>query len=249
MLGTSGGRVSAELARVLELREPEIPWHTQRDGLVEMVEVLANLTGSLGKFARDIALLMQSEIGEASEGGGEGRGGSSTMPHKRNPVACAAVIAAHERMPGLVVTMLHAMPQEHERGLGLWQAEWETVPEAFRLTAAALGYAIEIAEGLVVNADRMQANFEALLGISMAEAVGTALAPKIGRPVAHDLLRAAVKRATEEKLHLGSVLKSMPEVTAQLSAKQIDTLMEPRRYLGSAGRFIAGLLGEPDAGG
>lgn len=248
-LGDAGWRVSAELARVLELREPDIPWHTQRDSLVEMVEVLANLSGSLGKFARDIALLMQSEIGEVSEGSGEGRGASSTMPHKRNPVACAAVIAAQERMPGLVVTMLHAMPQEHERGLGLWQAEWETVPEAFRLTAAALGYAIEIAEGLIVDADRMRVNSEALLGISMAEAVGTALAPRIGRSAAHELLRVAVKHATEEKRHLGSVLKSMPEVTAQLSAEQIDSLMEPRRYLGSAGRFIAGLLGEPDAGG
>ncbi len=160
------GRTSLlELARVLELSDTGLPWHTQRDCLVEMVKVSANLTGSLAKFARDIALLMQTEVGEAAEGGSEGRGGSSTMPHKNNPVACAAVIAAHQRIPGLVVTMLHAMPQEHDRGLGLWQAEWDTVPEAFRLTAAALGYAIEIAEGLVIDVGRMRTNFDALLGM------------------------------------------------------------------------------------
>ena len=246
-LGDAGGRISAELARVLELREPEIPWHAQRDRFVEIVEVLANLTGSLAKFARDIALLMQPEIGEASEGGSESGGGSSTMPHKHNPVACAGVIAAHERMPGLVVSMLHAMPQEHERGLGLWQAEWETVPEAFRLTAAAIGFAIEIAEGLVVNADRMRANFDALLGVSMAEAVGAVLAQKMGKATAHELLRNAAKRAREEKLHLGFVLKRMPEVIAQMSAAEIDRVIEPQAYLGSAQRFIARVLGESDA--
>ena len=190
-LHQAGGSVSAELARMLQLPEPDLPWHSQRDRLEEMVEVLANLTGSLAKFARDIALLMQTEVGEASEGVSGSRGGSSTMPHKHNPVACAAVIAAHERMPGLVVTMLHAMPQEHERGLGLWQAEWETVPQAFRLTAAALGYALEIAENLVVDADRMRANLDALLGTTMSEAIGVALAPAMGRSVALDLLREA----------------------------------------------------------
>ena len=131
-LGTTGEAVSAELARILQLKEPPLPWHTHRDNLVEMVQVLAILTGTLAKFARDIALLMQSEVGEAAEAQSEGRGGSSTMPHKHNPVACAAVIATNARMPGLASTMLHAMSQEHERGLGLWQAEWDTVPEAFR---------------------------------------------------------------------------------------------------------------------
>ena len=140
------------------------------------------------------------------------------------------------------------MPQEHERGLGLWQAEWDTLPEAFRLTAAALRYAIEIAEGLVIDVDRMRANFDALLGMSMAEAVSTALAPKIGRSAAHDLLRKAAKRAKEEKRHLGAVLRDMPEITVEMSADDIDRLLDPRAYLGSAERFIARVLGEPDAG-
>lgn len=247
-LGDAGGSVSAELARVLELREAEVPWHSQRDGFVELVGVLANITGSLAKLARDVALLMQTEVGEAAEGGSEGRGGSSTMPHKHNPVACAAVIAGHERMPGLVVTMLNTMPQEHERGLGLWQAEWNTLPEAFRLTAAALRYAIEIAEGLVIDVDRMRTNFDALLGMSMAEAVSTALAPKIGRSAAHDLLRKAAKRAKEETRHLGAVLRDMPEITVEMSADDVDRLLDPRAYLGSAERFIARVLGESDGG-
>ncbi len=246
-LGASGGYVSAELAHSLELREPELPWHTQRDRLTEIVQVFAGLTGSLAKLARDIALLMQAEVSEASEGHGDERGGSSTMPHKHNPVACAAVIAVHARMPGLAATMLHAMPQEHERGLGLWQAEWETVPEVFRLTAAALASSIEIAETLQADPVRMRANFEALLGATLSEAVSTALAPKIGRSAAHDLLRAATSRARDERRHLGDVLKELPEVTAHLSNDEIDRLMEPHAYLGSAGRLVARLLGETDA--
>ena len=169
------------------------------------------------------------------------------MPHKHNPVSCAAVIAIHERMPGLVGTMLHAMPQEHERGPGMWQAEWETVPEAFRLSSAALGYAIEIAENLVVDADRMRENLDALLGTGLAEAVSVALAPKLGRSAALDLLREASKRATHQKRHLGDVLKSMPEVTAHLSGIEIERLMDPRAYLGSAERLIARILEKQDA--
>jgi 3-carboxy-cis,cis-muconate cycloisomerase len=246
-LGTAGGAVSAELARLLDLREPELPWHTQRDRFVEIVQVLAILTGTLAKFAKDIALLMQSEVGEASETRIDGRGGSSTMPHKHNPVSCAAVIAAYAKMPGLAAAMLYAMPQEHERGLGLWQAEWTTVPEAFRLTAAALGYAVVIAEGLEVEPVRMGTNLSSLLGLPLSEAVNAALAPTIGRSTAHELLRAATDRAVNEKRGLADVLKELPEITAHLSEVEIDRLLDPRTYLGSASRFIAHVLGEADA--
>ena len=246
-LREAGDGISTELARLLGLRPAKIPWHSQRDSVVEVVQVLANLTGSLAKFARDVALLMQAEVSEVAEGGNEGRGGSSTMPQKHNPVGCAAVIAAYERMPGLAVTMLHSMPQEHERGLGLWQAEWETVPEAFRLTAAALNYATEIAEGLEVDGKRMMANFEALRGMGMAEAVSAMLAPKIGRSPAHELLRKATKRAKDENRHLREVLNEMPEVTAHLSKTEINHLLEAQAYLGSGHRFIARVLGETDA--
>jgi 3-carboxy-cis,cis-muconate cycloisomerase len=246
-LGTKGISVSAKLAELLELKEPAMPWHSQRDSLVELVQVLAGLTGSLAKFARDVALLMQTEVAEVSLAGGEGRGGSSTMPHKHNPVACAAVIAVHARMPGLAATMLGAMAQEHERGLGLWQAEWETVPEVFRLAASALTYSIDIANALEVHGEHMQANIDAQLGTGMSEAVNAALAPKMGRAAAHELLRKATTRAMSEKRHLGTVLREIPEVTAHLSGKEIDRLLEPRGYLGSAQEFIARVLGEPNA--
>ena len=169
------------------------------------------------------------------------------MPHKHNPVACAAVIAAHTKMTGLAATILYAMPQEYERGLGLWQVEWDTVPEAFCLTAAAFAYSIDIAEGLTVNAARMQANFDALLGLTLSEAVSAALAPKIGRAAAHDLLRNAIARVAEEKRHLSDVLKQTPEIAAHLSSDEIEALMDPRAYLGSAQRFIARVLGEAEA--
>ena len=246
-LGTTGGAVSAELAHILHLKEPPLPWHTHRDNLAEMVQVLALLTGTLAKFARDIALLMQSEVSEAAEQSNEVRGGSSTMPHKHNPVACAAVIATNARMPGLASTMLHSMSQEHERGLGLWQAEWDTMPEAFRLTAAALAYSIEIAQGLQVDAARMMLNLDSLLGLPLSEAVSAALAPKMGRAAAHDLLRTAAGRAAAERRHLADILKQLPQVTAHLTEVEIDRLVDPRAYLGSAQRFISRVLGDADA--
>ena len=246
-LGTAGGSISAELARLLDLAEPELPWHTQRDRLVAIVQALAILTGTLAKFGRDVALLMQAEVGEVSEGAGEGRGGSSTMPHKHNPVASAALIAIHAKMPGLTATLLHAMPQEHERGLGVWQPEWDTVPEAFCLASASVAYAIEIAEGLKVDAGRMHANMEATLGLPMSEAVSVALAPWMGRVAAHDLLRRAADQALTENRPLCDVLKQLPEVKAHLSDTEIDELFDARNYLGSAQRFIARVLGDHHA--
>jgi len=143
--------------------------------------------------------------------------------------------------------MLHAMPQEHERGPGLWQAEWDTVPEAFRLASASLAYAIEIAEGLKVDAARMQENMEATLGLPLSEAVSVALGPSLGRVAAHDLVRRAADQALTEKRRLPDVLKQMPEVKAHLSDAEIDSLLDARNYLGSAQRFIARVLGEQDA--
>jgi 3-carboxy-cis,cis-muconate cycloisomerase len=144
--------------------------------------------------------------------------------------------------------MLHAMPQEHERGPGLWQAEWDTVPEAFRLASASVAYAMEIAKGLKVDAGRMQRNMEATLGLPLSEAVSVALAPRIGRIAAHDLLRRAADRALTENHRLSDVLKQMPEVKAHLSDTEIDELLEARNYLGSAQRFIARVVGDQTDG-
>ncbi|HEY2860254.1 MAG TPA: lyase family protein [Terracidiphilus sp.] len=246
-LGNKGPIVSKHLAQLLDLPEAQMPWHTHRDNFVEIVQTLATLTGTLSKFAADVALLMQAEISEASEPTHPGRGGSSTMPHKHNPVSCAAVAAIQVRMPALSATMLAAMPQQHERGLGLWQAEWETMPQAFQLTAAAIDASIQIAEGLEISPARMQANMDALLGLPLAEAVTATLAPIIGRQQAHSLLRTASDRAASQHQALGEVLKKMPEVMAHLSNDQVDRLLDPRNYLGAADHFIARVLGEDDA--
>lgn len=246
-LGSAGAAVSTEVARILGLKEPSLPWHTQRDNIVEIAQVLALLVGTLGKFAMDIALLMQAEVGEVSEPARAGRGGSSTMPHKRNPVACAAVLAVAARVPGLLGTMLTAMPQQHERGLGLWQAEWETLPDVFRLSAAALDRSAEIAEGLTVDAERMRANFDATQAMPLSEAVVAALALKIGRDKAHGILEKAILQAEIGKQLLSTVLKMMPEITVHLNDIEIDRLLQPDEYLGSAQRFIERVLGDFDA--
>lgn len=245
-LGSSGGAVSARLAKLLDLAESELPWHTQRDSLAAMIQSLAVVTGTLAKLGRDIALLMQSEVGEVSEGGAEGHGGSSTMPHKHNPVGCAALIAIHAKMPGLCATLLYGMQQEHERGLGLWQAESDAIPEAFCLTSASIRYATEIVERMEVNADRMQANLAVTHGVTQAEALSSALAGKIGRIEAHEVLRVAIDRAVMEKRSLSEVLKEIPQVKAHLNALEIDGLLDAHSYLGSAQRFISRVLGDDD---
>jgi 3-carboxy-cis,cis-muconate cycloisomerase len=241
-LGQDGLRVSAALAQRLGLPEAEIAWHTHRDNLAEVAATLGILTGTLGKIARDISLLMQTEVGEVMEPGAPDRGGSSTMPHKRNPVGCAAVLAAATRVPGLVATMLSAMPQEHERGLGGWQAEWETLPEIFRLTGSALVAATEIVTGLEVHPEAMAANLAASGGLPMAEAVSSALAAALGREKAHALIEAASHRALAEKLPLREVLAGMPEVMEHLSLDEIDRLLLPENYLGSTAGFIQRVL-------
>lgn len=246
-LGEHASAVSAELARRLDLAEPTIPWHTQRDSLVAMAQALALLTGTVGKFARDISLLMQAEVAEVAEPAGEGRGGSSAMPHKRNPVLCARVLAAAARTPGLVATLLSAMPQEHERGLGLWQAEWESIPEIFRLCSAALAASLQIADGLEADTQRMRANLDATRGLALSESVSAALALRIGRTAAHALVHRASAQVQESHRSLESVLLSMPEVTDRLNAAEIHRLLDPDEYLGSAQRFVEQVLEERDA--
>ncbi|HEX3985855.1 MAG TPA: 3-carboxy-cis,cis-muconate cycloisomerase [Acidobacteriaceae bacterium] len=246
-LGDKGAAVSAEVARRLDLREPRLPWHTHRDNLVELATCLALLTGTLGKLARDISLLMQTEVGEVLEPGGEGRGGSSTMPHKRNPVASAIILAAAMRTPGLAATLLAAMVQEHERGLGGWHAEWETVPQLFRLAAVALTRSIEIVAGLDVRPDRMIANLEATGGLVMTEAISVALSARMGRERAHALLEEAVARPEKEHRHLSEILAETPEVRACLAEAELDRLFDPRTYLGRTREWISRVTGDTDA--
>jgi 3-carboxy-cis,cis-muconate cycloisomerase len=245
-LGDKGTAISAALARRLSLPEAALPWHTHRDGLGEVAAALGLLVGTLGKIARDISLLMQTEVAEVLEPAAEGRGGSSTMPHKRNPVASAVILACATRVPGLVATMLAAMPQEHERGLGNWQAEWETYPEIFRLAAAALERSIEIANAMEVNPARMLAHLEATGGLAMSEAVSVALVEHIGRDRVHELMQLAVQRAVTEGRHLREILLEMPEVRAHLGEEEIGRLLRPHTYLGSARKFLERVLGGTD---
>ena len=237
-LGGRGQDVAKILADELQLSLPDVPWHSHRDRMAEVATTLGLGAGTLGKIARDIALHMQTEIAEIFEPAGEGRGGSSTMPHKRNPVMCAAVLSAAARIPGLVSTMLSAMVQEEERGLGGWHAEWETLPEIVRLVAGAANALAEAVPTLEIDTERMRQNLELTQGLIYAEAVAMALSEKVGRAVAHQLVDSACKRAQKQKKHLREVLADDSEVNAHLSAADLQGLFDPRKYLGAAEAFV-----------
>jgi len=236
-LGDKGLAVAQSLAEELGLTHPEAPWHTQRDRLGTLVCACGVVTGSLGKIARDISLLMQNEVGEAAESGGQGRGGSSTMPHKRNPIGCAITLAAANRTPGLVAAFLSGMIQEHERGVGGWQAEWPTISSLIQATGVAAASMAEVTDALTVDAQRMRANIDATHGVVFAERAMILLGKALGREQAHRLLEEATRRSVEKGLSLTEVLAAMPEVTKLLGPKEIKNLDDPQQYLGSAEAF------------
>ncbi len=207
-LGDKGLAVAERLARELGLPLPEAPWHTHRDRIAEAASCLAILAGSCGKIARDVSLMMQTDVAEAFEPAGEGRGGSSTMPHKRNPVAAASALGAATMAPQLAATIFAAQVQDHERSAGPWHAEWPTLPQLMLVSSGALAAIVDIAEGLDVDAARMRSNLDATHGLIMAEAVTFALAETIGKSDAHHLVEAASKRAVAEKKHLREVLSA-----------------------------------------
>jgi 3-carboxy-cis,cis-muconate cycloisomerase len=243
-LGEQAWPVAEALAVELRLNLPDQPWHTQRDRLVELASLLGLIAGSLGKLGRDLSLLMQTEAGEVFEPAAPGKGGSSTMPHKRNPVSAAVLIGAATRAPGLVSTLFAAMPQEHERSLGLWHAEWESLPELCCLVSGALQQALLVVPGLEVDAPRMRRNLELTQGLVLAEAVSIELAQRIGRDAAHHLVEQCCRQAVKEGAHLRAVLGANAEVTAQLSAAELDRLLDPAHYLGQARRWVDRALAE-----
>ncbi|MBA1244725.1 3-carboxy-cis,cis-muconate cycloisomerase [Pseudomonas japonica] len=243
-LGDQAWPVAEALADTLKLNLAEQPWHTHRDRLVEFGSVLGLLAGTLGKMGRDISLLMQTEAAELFEPSAPGKGGSSTMPHKRNPVGAAVLIATATRAPGLVSTLLSAMPQEHERSLGLWHAEWDTLPELCCLVSGALEQAIGFANGMEVDAERMSRNLQLTHGLVLAEAVSIVLAQRLGRDTAHHLIEQCCKRAVAEHRHLRDVLGDTSEVTAELSSAELDQLLDPAHYLGQAQRWVQRAVAE-----
>jgi 3-carboxy-cis,cis-muconate cycloisomerase len=236
-LGGKGIAVSQALAEELTLPFPDAPWHAHRDRLAALVAACGVATGSFGKMARDISLLMQSEIAEAAEPGGDGRGGSSTMPHKHNPIACSLTLAAAHRVPGLVATFLSSMVQEHERGVGGWQAEWPTVTAVVQSTGLAAASMAEVAEGLVVDPARMRANIDATRGNIFAERVVMMLGTSLGRDAAHQLLEQATHQSIAQNRRLIEVLEQIPEITRAIPLDVLRELDTPEDYLGSAKEF------------
>ncbi|MGB9403351.1 MAG: 3-carboxy-cis,cis-muconate cycloisomerase [Candidatus Acidiferrales bacterium] len=241
-LGGEGLHVSKALGEELHLRVPEIPWHSHRDRIAEVASTLGLCTGTLGKIARDISLLAQTEVAEVFEPAAEGRGGSSTLPHKRNPVTSAVVLAAATRVPGLVSSMLAAMIQEQERGLGGWHTEWETMPEIIGLTAGALHHLTDTVGGLEIDSAKMAENLDVTRGLIFAEAVQMALSNALGRQAAHELVESVCKRAQAQKRHLREVLAEDAVVTKHLTREQLDRLFDSRQYLGAADAFIDRVL-------
>lgn len=241
-LGERGPAVGRELARKLDVEYPEAPWHTQRDRLAALVCACGILTGSLGKMARDISLLSQGEVAEVAEPGGEGRGGSSTMPNKRNPIGCVLTLAAATRVPGLVSSFLSSMVQEHERGAGGWQAEWPAVAAAVQATGLAIASMAEVCDGLKVDEARMRANLENTRGAVFAEKAAMLLAERLGKETAHELLEQATRKSAEQGRRLVEVLAEMPEIRQHLEPAVLQQLEAPEQYLGAADEFRIGLL-------
>ena len=239
-LGPSAVDVAAALADTLRLQMPPAPWHSHRDRFAQLACALGVATGTLGKIARDLALMSQTEVAEAFPG--EDAGGSSTMPHKRNPVSAAVALAASVRVPGLVASMLAGMPQEHERGLGGWHAEWDVLPDIVLLTAGAarsIGFALD---ELVIDTARMRKNLEITHGLIQSEAVVMTLGRDLGKQKAHALVEAACRRAASEKRTLKEVLAEEDAVTRVMTAEAIERCLSPEEYLGAADAFVDRVL-------
>jgi 3-carboxy-cis,cis-muconate cycloisomerase len=241
-LGENGLPVSERLAAVLDLSLPDAPWHTHRDRLAEIAAAFAILAGTCGKIARDVALMMQIEVGEAFEPAASGRGASSTIPQKRNPVLAATALSAATVAPNLVATLFAAQVQEQERALGAWQTEWTTFPALALATSGALAAVAQIAQGLEVDMERMRTNLELTGGQIMAEALSFALAEKIGRGEAHALMRELSQTAVKDKRPLKEVMLHDLRVKSQLGGLEIEKLFVPLTYQGSAQIFIDRLI-------
>jgi 3-carboxy-cis,cis-muconate cycloisomerase len=243
-LGSKGPAVALALANQLGLKCPPAPWHAHRDRLAHLMCSCGVLVGSLAKIARDISLLMQDEVAEAHEPGGDGRGGSSTMPHKRNPIACTLTLAAANRVPSLVSAFLSAMVQEHERAVGGWQSEWPTVAEIVQSTGVAAESTAEVLGGLAVDPQRMLSNIDRTNGVIFAERAGMLLTETLGRDASHTLLQQATRKSASGGKHLADVLRENPEVTKNIPAATMAELETPEQYLGSAEHFRTELLNQ-----
>ena len=237
-LGEAGMRVTELLAEELGLAVPDLPWHTERDRVAEIAAALGVVAGAMAKIAGDVALLAQSEVGEVSEAAAAGKGGSSAMPQKRNPVDATFALASARLAIGAVPVILSAMAQEQERAVGGWQAEWAALPTLFCSTAGAVARVHGAVVGLAVDPDRMRANLERTGGLILAEALTMALAPHVGRPEAYRLVQAACERATTAGVTLRQAALDDEQVRSALPSEAIDRVFDPAAYLGSTDTFI-----------
>jgi len=242
-LNERGLDVAERLSALLDLPLPEAPWHSHRDRLAEVAAAFAIIAGSCGKIARDVSLLMQTDVAEAFEPAAPGRGGSSTLPHKRNPTAAAAALAAATIAPNLLATIFAGQVQEHERAVGGWQAEWPTFPALALVTSGALNAIVDIAQGLEVDSERMRVNLAETRGLIMAEAVAFALGAKLGKQQAHRIVEEASRKAVANKRDLQEVLVEDAQVTLSLSVGELAKLFEPMGYQGAAQTFIDRIVG------
>ncbi len=241
-LGDRGLAVAADVADELGLAESLLPWHTVRLRPARLSCALGTALGAMGKIARDLVLLAQTEVAEAAEGAADGRGGSSTMPHKHNPVGAMAVVACAQRAPGLAATILSAMIQEHERAAGAWQAEWEPVLELLRLAGSAASALAEVLAGLEVDPERMRENLDATGELLMSESVAAALTDSIGRPAAQKLVGRAARAAVQEGRTFREALLELSPVRDGLGLGGLDEALDPARYLGVTDELIARAL-------
>lgn len=222
--------------------ELAVPWHTTRQGLARIGAEMGLIAGTLGKIGRDVALLMQTEVAEAFEPAAAGKGGSSALPHKRNPVQAVALAAIATRTPGLVATLLAALPQEHERAVGGWHAEWEALPELFVLAGAGLQQAVALIDGIEIDVARMRANLDLTGGLILSERIALALARHLPRLEARALVEEACQQATAQGRHLRDLLGADPRITAHLDAAALSALFEPSTYLGANDAVIDRVL-------
>jgi 3-carboxy-cis,cis-muconate cycloisomerase len=241
-LGDSGVSVLGEFARELRLAEPLVPWHTDRLRVAELANALSLVAGVLGKMALDVILMAQTEVREVAEPAGEGRGGSSTLPHKRNPILSVTATANARRVRYLSQTLSSAMAQEHERAAGAWHSEWEALSDALALSGGAVAAMREVMQGLQVYPERMQENLNATHGLLLAEHVTTIAANRLGRLEAHELVKAASHRTLDTGRSLREELLDEPTLREVLSPEEIDAALDPAGYLGSAGVFVDRVL-------
>lgn len=242
-LGDKGMAVQKAVMEELKLAQPIATWHAARDGLAEAVNFLGLVTGSLGKIAFDVMLMASTEVAEVSEPFVQGRGASSTMPQKRNPISSELILAAAKAVRQHAGLMLDALVQDFERATGPWHAEWIALPEAFILTGGALHQAKFMLAGLIVDEARMRKNLDMTNGLIVAEAVMMGLAPHLGRNEAHDLVYDACRTVAEEGGSLASALAKDPAVARHLDKKALENLTDPSNYLGAAREMVDRVVG------